>query len=263
VNDARFNSWIQSFAGYRLYISRPRIQHWLNQFTALDNDLAARLLDAVEFYRHDMLETAYSTVLRKLPGWSKNARQRSGRWRFVPFTIHPGESGDRMLSVFRTATGLNTGRYDDLFVYKADLFKQNLGPKDTVVFVDDFTGTGQQAITAWKTSLAELLPGGPRTYLLLVAAVQEAMTKISTDTPLQVRASRHLGDADDLFSNGCAHFSTVEKDRVLHYCQQANPNQPKGFGDCGVLIVMAHRCPNDSLPILHSTKGAFKGLFPR
>jgi hypothetical protein len=30
-----------------------------------------------------------------------------------------------------------------------------------------------------------------------------------------------------------------------------------------VLLVMAHRCPNNSLPILYARRPPFRGLFPR
>jgi hypothetical protein len=263
LDEARFAAWLESFAGYRSHISRTKIENWIAQFTAADNDLAARVLDAVEFYRPDKLENAYSSILGKLPGWSRVANEREGRWRFVPFTMRPGESGDMMLSVFRTANKLNTKPFDELFVYKADLLKEDLGPGDTVVFVDDFAGSGDQAVTAWDESLEELLPGKPKTFLILVSAIQDAITRIATDTPLKVHAYRHLRASDNFFANACSHFSRFEKQRVLHYCERANADHPRGYGSCGLLIVMAHRCPNNSLPILHSKRPTFRGLFPR
>jgi hypothetical protein len=44
-----------------------------------------------------------------------------------------------MLAAFRVANQLTAKRHDELFIYKADLMKEQLGPEDTVVFVDDFT----------------------------------------------------------------------------------------------------------------------------
>src|SRR5207245_1228910 len=81
------------------------------------------------------------------------------------------ESSDRMLHTFRAANGLNAERFDNLFIHKSELLRQNLGAADTVVFVDDFAGTGEQAVTAWKESLGELLPGRPRIFLVLAVAI--------------------------------------------------------------------------------------------
>lgn len=260
---ARMDAWLEAFAGYRVHVSRARIQTWLAQFHADHHDLAARILDAVEFYREDQVLHAYRSVFGRLPGWSKKASERQGRWRFVAFSSHSGESGDRMLHAFRLATGLAGERFDDLFIYRSDLPRQNLTADDTVVFVDDFAGTGTQAVTAWNEVFGELLPGRPHMFLVLAAAIHEAILHITNETPLKVRTFRRLRTHDNLFAAQCTRFSTGEKARTLEYCNIADAVSPRGFGGCGTLIVLAHRCPNNSLPILHSKNAAFRGLFPR
>ncbi len=168
-----------------------------------------------------------------------------------------------MLGTFRRANTLTPARFDELFVYKADLLKEKLEPEDTVVFVDDFAGTGDQAINAWKESLAELLPGQPRSFLVLAVAVQRALQRIAEETPLTVRTFRHLRARHDFFAGECTYFSLAEKRTALSYCRRADASNPQGYGRCGVLVVMAHRCPNNSVPILHARGAAFRGLFPR
>ncbi len=263
LDTERFNGWVERFSGYHSHVSRARIERWLAQFTDGDRDVAARVLDAVEFYRPDQLVQAYRSILGSLPGWSRSASQRQGRWRFVAFSTRPGESGDSMLATFRRANDLTQTRFDELFVYKADLLKENLGPDDTIVFVDDFAGTGDQAINAWKESLGELLPRQPRAFLVLVVAVEGARRRIADQTPLTVRTFRHLRERHNLFANECTYFSIAEKRTVLSYCRLADKSNPHGYGHCGVLVVMAHRCPNNSLPVLHARGAAFRGLFPR
>jgi hypothetical protein len=253
---------MERFSGYRVHVSRPRIHQWLNQFEN-DRDLGARILDAVEFYREDELAHAYSTVFGNLPGWSKKASERHGRWRFVAFSTRAGESGGRMLHTFRAAVGLSAARYDDLFAHPSDLLREKLTPDDTVVFVDDFAGTGNQAVTAWNNALGELLPGRPHMFLILAIALRGAITHITDHTPIKVRAFRHLQERDNLFAAECVHFNGPEKARALHYCTLADAANPRGYGACGVLLVLAHRCPNNSLPILHSNRPEFRGLFPR
>lgn len=263
VDAARINGWLERFAGYRVHVSRARVEQWLDQFNEDHRNLAARILDAVEFHREDQLAHAYRSVLGKLPGWSKKASDREGRWRFVAFSTRAGESGDRMLHTFRTATGLSAARFDDLFIHRSDLLRENLSADDTVVFVDDFAGTGNQAVTAWNESLGELLPGRPRTFLALVVAIHEAIAQITSHTPLKVRVFRHLRGHDNFFAPQCTHFNRTEKARTLDYCNVADQASPRGYGACGVLLVLAHRCPNNALPILHSNRPAFSGLFPR
>ena len=257
VDERRFAGWLERFGGYRVQVTRARIEQWLKQFAAGERDLAARILDAVEFYRPDQLSNAYRSILGALPGWSRSAAQRQGRWRFVAFGIHSGESGDAMLTTFRIANGLGGAPFNELFIHKADLLGENLGPGDTVVFVDDFAGTGDQVIGAWTESLGELLPGGPRAFLILVAAVEDARRRIARETPLTVRPFRHLRARDNFFAGECTHFRRAEKERILAYCQRADSTNPQGYGQCGLLLVMAHRCPNNSLPILHARGRSF------
>ncbi|MGH2361406.1 MAG: phosphoribosyltransferase-like protein [bacterium] len=263
LDGERFAGWVERFSGYHSHVSAAEIERWLGQFTADRRDLAARILDAVEFYRPDQLAAAYRSILGALPGWSRNASQRQGHWRFIAFSIRSGESGDNMLAIFRRANNLTGTHFNALFAYKADLLRDNLGPEDTVIFVDDFAGTGDQAINAWNESLGELLPRRPRVFLVLVVAVQQALRRIANETPLRVRTFRHLRERHNFFANECVCFSPAEKRTALSYCRRADQSNPQGYGGCGLLLVMAHGCPNNSLPILHARSRDFRGLFPR
>lgn len=263
VDATRIDGWLERFGGYRVHVSQPGVQQWLGQFHNDHRDLAARILDAVEFFREDHLTNAYQSVFGRLPGWSKRVSERQGRWRFVAFSRHAGESGDRMLHTFRTATGLSAARFNDLFIHRSDLLREQLAVDDTVVFVDDFAGTGDQAVTAWNESLGELLPGRPRIFLVLAVAIAEAVQQIRNQTPMVVKTFRRFRAHDNFFAAACIHFNGAEKASVLGYCNAADQANPRGYGGCGVLLVFAHRCPNNSLPILHANKPTFRGLFPR
>jgi hypothetical protein len=72
-----------------------------------------------------------------------------------------------------------------------------------------------------------------------------------------------LGGQDNTFSPACIHFSDDEKEAVFRYCKRANRQEPKGFCDCGLLIVFSHRCPSNSVPALHAANDRWQGLFPR
>ena len=263
IDATRMDGWLERFAGYRVRVSRARVTRWLEQFQNQDRDVAARVLDVVEFFREDQLADAYRAVFGRLSGWSRKAAERQGRWRFVAFSRHAGESGDRMLHSFRTATGLAAARFADLFIHRSALLREQLTADDTVVFVDDFAGTGNQAVVAWNESLGELLPGRPRIFLVLVGAIDAAIQQISAQTPISVRAFRRFRARDNFFHIECTYFSGGEKASVLQYCRVADAANPRGYGACGVLVVFAHGCPNNSLPILHASRPAFRGLFPR
>ncbi|MBI2059380.1 MAG: hypothetical protein HYT87_06365 [Nitrospirae bacterium] len=263
VDAGRMRSWLDRFDGYRIAVTDQRISAWLQRFRRDDTDLGARLLDAVMFLRSEDMEEALRKLVDHLPGWDKSHARREGKWRFLAFSISAGESGDTMLHKSRTALGLTGGRYDQLFIHKADLLKEELGCDDSVVFFDDFAGTGRQACRAWHETLAELLPGSPRAYLVLVAAGERAVDRIAQETGLKVVTKHVLGVGDDIFSGECEHFSRTEKERLVEYGKIAARKMPRGYGDCGFVIVLAHKTPNNSIPILHANHGHWRGLFPR
>lgn len=266
LDPRRFRSWLNRFRGYRIEVSQDRIEEWLRCFRKGDEndmDLGARVLDALFFLKPEDLENSLRNTVNRLPGWHKRKARRQGRWRFLAFSISAGESGDMMISKARTALGLTSSKHNELFIHKSELFKDNLTADDSVAFFDDFAGTGQQACNAWRETIAELLPGNPKTYLILVAAGRKAVSRIEQETSLRVRARHLLGPSDNIFSGECLHFTQPEKDTLLDYCKIAGPRWPRGYGDCGFVIVLTHRTPNNSIPVLYANHRRWKGLFPR
>lgn len=270
IDHGRIQAWLDRFDGYRVTVTDFRVRNWLANFREDDRDLGARVLDAVTFLKSEDMEAALRDLVSCLPGWHMSKAHRRGKWRFVAFSISAGESGDLLLHRSRTALGLEGRQFDELFIHKANLLSERLEADDSVVFFDDFAGTGEQACRAWRgdsvtrvTGLAELLPGNPKTYLVLIAAGQRAITRIAQETELNVRAKHMLGSADDIFSRDCEHFTEPEKESLLTYCERADRRIPRGYGNCGFVVVLAHKTPNNSIPVLHASHERWTGLFPR
>jgi hypothetical protein len=275
IDAKRYQRWISHFGSYRAGIINITIQSWLNQFDAVDQDLAARVLDAVEFYGQSQVHAAYRQALAALDGWHISASKRKGRWRFAAMSGSAGESGDAMLYQFRIANGLDAKHLNELFVSRSDLFRQpllpdddpqKLGRDDVVVFLDDFSGSGTQVCDAWnspETSFGALLAGVGKIYLIVVAASKAARKRISDETSICLMPAHQLREGDNVFSDHCKHFTKAERVKLFHYCEIADKKSPKGFGDCGFVVVFQHRSPNNSIPILHADHSRWTGLFPR
>ena len=275
IDARRYKRWISLFGSYRAGVINATIQSWLDQFEEKDQDLAARVLDTVEFYGQSQIHAAYQQALAALPGWHKSASKRKGLWRFAAMSTSAGESGDAMLYHFRIANGLDAKGLDGLFVLRSDLFRQpmlpdddpnKLGADDVVVLLDDFSGTGTQVCKAWNdpaTSFGALLAGVGKVYLILVAASKTARKRILAETSISPFPAHELREGDNIFSIQCPHFSKADRVKLLRYGEIANKKQPMGFGDCGFVIVFQHRTPNNSIPILHADHRHWTGLFPR
>jgi hypothetical protein len=262
VDGQRIRAWVDDFAGYRYPVTEGRVERWLTQFDGAHHDVAARVLDAVDFIGQDQIAAIFRRILAMLPGWSRNRRKRRGTWRFAPFSGSTGESGDSMLHCFRVANDLDSRMHDNLFIHRSEIVAARLTPADTLVLVDDFSGTGQQACGSWEM-FQELLGGGPRVYLLLVSAAVDALHQIKSRTGLRAVCGHQLTDEDNIFHACCTHFNATEKDALLAYCQRADPSHPRGHGNCGFLVVFAHRCPNNTIPVLNVTSAQWEGLFRR
>jgi hypothetical protein len=206
---------------------------------------------------------AFRAMLAGLPGWNANANTRIGKWRFVPFSSSAGESADSMTQKFRHANNLCGRIHNDLFIYRSDLLRENLGADDTVVLIDDFVGTGDQVCDAWNEQFGELLTEVGNVHLIVIAACDDGVNRIREDIDLAVVSHYPLRGCDNIFATTCKHFTPQEKQTLLKYCEIAGPGEPKGKGDCGLVVVFAHTCPNNSIPILHSQLEAWEGLFRR
>ena len=266
IDAKRYKRWVSQYGSYRTQVSDLTIQNWLSQFDSVDQDLAGRILDSVEYYGQAQIHAAYRQALTALDGWDPSHIRRRGKWRFAAMSGSAGESGDAMLYQFRIANNLDSRPLNELLVSRSDLFRMSKSPNDVVVLLDDFTGTGRQVCDAWndpETSFGSLLAGVGKVYLIVVAASKAAQIRISAETDISLMPAHRLNDADNVFSDHCKHFSKADRAKLVHYGKIANKKHPKGFDDCGFVVVFQHRTPNNSIPILHADHSKWTGIFPR
>lgn len=168
-----------------------------------------------------------------------------------------------MLHQFRLANNLDHKNNDKMFVHRSQLIGEQLGAEDTVVLIDDLTATGDQVCEVWTEHFAELVAGIGRVFLMVVVAGRGARKRIKDKTDLRLIPTKELDHRDSLFLDDCNYFTGAEKDRLLEYARIANYKLPKGRGECGYLLVFQHRCPNNSVAILHESHPKWEGLFLR
>jgi hypothetical protein len=165
-----------------------------------------------------------------------------------------------MLHQFRLANNLDHRRHNEMFIHRSELISQRLAGEDTVVLLDDLTSTGEQVCNAWNEHFNELVAGVGQIFLMVVVAGKEARKRILQETDLRLVAGNVLDDSDNLFSPHCSCFTKTEKSTLLEYAEIADRQQPKGYGDCGLLLVFQHRCPNNTVPFLHRNSRKWTGL---
>lgn len=261
IDQQRIADWINRFRFYRASPNEHEITTWLDRFHINDRDLAARILDCTEVIGEPTIQIGYRQILSGLSGWHREKSQRDGNWVFAGFG-GPSESGLSMLRIFREANNLNAKQFDNLFCTALDIPSRKLTAQDTIIIIDDFAGTGKQICDRWPT-LYELIASDARAYLVLTAATEAAIQKITEETSLEIKVQFKVQRNENVFSAQCRRFSTPDRRALRDYCKIADAKNPEGFGKCGLLYVLSHKTPNNSIPILHSNHKRWKGLFPR
>jgi hypothetical protein len=263
IDAQRRRRWTGNFSTYRHQISEQSLGDWIEQFASEHRDVAARLLDAVDFYSVDRISGAFITALAALPGWHRDKQNRTGKWRFAGLSRSAGESADAMMHRFRVANRLDGNNFNELFIHPSQILLEELGADDTLVLIDDFVGTGDSVCLAWKESFAELVSDIGKVYLVVVAAIVDGRARVGTETSITCVPGQELSNGDNFFAAQCSEFTNAEKVAILKYCKRAHKKEPKGYKDCGLVVTFQHRCPNNTLPIFHVENNRWTGLFPR
>lgn len=261
IDAERLLEWERRFKYYRAPPGEQEIMAWLNRFSAEDRDVGARVLDCVEVISEAAIQEGYKRALETIDGWHKREADREGRWVFTGFG-RPGESGLSMLRVFREANGLTARIHDSLFRHTTEIPSLKLSAEDTIVVVDDFAGTGKQICSRWPT-LQELIASDARCYLVLTAATTIAVKRIKDETGVEVIVKLEISKSENVFADTAHRFDENEKTALLKYCTRVDAQHPRGYGECGLLYVLSHKTPNNSIPILHVNHDSWVGLFPR
>jgi hypothetical protein len=167
-----------------------------------------------------------------------------------------------MLRMFREANGLTADKWQSYFISVRELPRLNLSAFDTVVFIDDFAGTGEQMTKYWPI-MQELVASEASCYLVLTAITSEAEQRIAKKTELKLRSRLVLNESHNIFSDASNLLSTDEKVTLKALGKLAWPDNPIGYGNCGLTLVLSHKTPNNTIPVLHANHRRWVGPFPR
>lgn len=192
---------------------------------------------------------------------------------------NPSESGTHLLYYFRQENAL----HPNLFVHSHDLFDGTpSAPRiakgiQRIVFLDDFCGSGSQAIRYSKRLLPRLREAKKKLHLSYfpLFATMHGLAKVREHKQFdQVETLCELDDSFKAVSPGSRYFrdcpADIDAAFALKICQHygglLDSNNPLGFGGCQLLLGFSHNIPNNSLPIFWhpgSSTLAWSPVFPR
>ena len=275
-------------------LDRDRINLWLDNFTGktaaqeTERDYALLLLSNVMYFGERELRELLHALFRDHYRYRviQEIRQRLNgttsvsaiheeydtilmRTRFLPMG-NPSESGTHLLYWFRQENQLPSG----LFVHPHALSDRSLAEPEArladsniqrLVFLDDFCGSGAQAIEIAQSLLPlirRLAQNSGVTldisYLVLFAnatAIRRVRRRTSFNS---VQTVFELDGSYKAFSKTARQFADFSGTEVretarrlaLAYGRRLLPESPLGFGNGQLLLAFHHNTPDNSLPIL-------------
>jgi hypothetical protein len=177
---------------------------------------------------------------------------------------NPSESGTHLLYYFRQENLLEK----DLFINSNEIFSCNAETKTVLaipdlkryVFVDDFCGSGSQAVRYLKkvVKLVKELNEGIEVFYFVLFANELALEFIQNETELnKCDAVFKLDDTYKCFGENSRYISDEKmididftREMAKSYGDKIQPENPLGFGDNELLLGFFHNTPNNTLPII-------------
>jgi len=242
--------------------TQEEIESWLLMFEDDERDVAIKLLSNTKYYSQTDINRLYGILHRK---FIRAVGQQSLKHIWFFGIGGAAKSGQMTLYYYKAVNGLSESHFQDLRVLSASATKGI----QTLAFVDDFIGTGNQVITFWDEELRDQHGiEKAKLYCLVLLAFQSAIEHIQARTPFTVICAELLDERDRVFSPQCTIFSDEEERRraeriCRRYGEVLCPEFPLGYDDSQALVAFEYQTPNNSLPILWSDKKGWIPIFRR
>lgn len=244
-------------------VDQGRILRWLRQFEPNDYEVMLKLLECVQYFDQGRVRSSLKQVHQMVR--TELADLGTIGFKDVHFVGlgGPAESGESIARHYRFASQLGAGRFKldrDLpkLQYEADSRDATM----TLVFLDDFIGSGLQATRAWENQVSQLVTSKHRMYLGVIMAHPDGVDKVQSETPFRVITAHTVEDRNLL--DKAPQFTAGEKKRILKYCHEIG-NSPRGFEGLCALVSFFYGSPNNCPSALRGNRGQkkWKGILPR
>lgn len=238
-------------------MSPGRIVKWLDQFEGDDDvALAVEVIQAAYYLNG----TNIRTMTQQLYGLtvSELARRGLGRAAFIAV----GSLGAGSGTVARVLRDAIRGTVHSL-VSMLELAALSPGDFDAVVFIDDFSGTGDTLEKWWENVETLVRPINAEVFVGLLVLNGAASARIRSFA--EIVAVEELDESKNVLSAESPKFSSAQKKILLKYCRKTGCGKKveAGYGSCALLLAFKHGCPNNSLPILWMKSETWRPLFNR
>jgi len=266
-------------------------RRWLNNFLPEEKEHARHLLNAFIYFSQPLMDqlllSTFQSISRFLrdPGESFLATQQ--KWReFCDGIIvtcvrgevpNPTDSGYMFLRMARQILGIDEGR---IMEPKNAITALAQHTTSTVIFFDDFVGSGEQFIQTWKHRenipglgsisfelLASVMRGASFIYCPLICT-EHGRQRISASCPsVRLHPAHLLTTEYNAFSADCVFWPSNLQASVENFLKcasdRAGITEWKGFHELGLTIAFEHSVPDATLPIFYWQQNGWYPLIQR
>lgn len=271
-------------------ITADHIRAWYQQVDSQqDQRLLFKILQNLQFLGdeevRDRVKNLHSQIRNELPEFVQRKRRDRRNDVWITYLDGEGKSGQSYASKYADVNKISAKSIisPSIFEEKANELVSKTGKPAVLLILDDIIGTGG----SMTTNLREFVQNNLDILKSLNVPITIMSLVSTTDGDEQLRAGFEEWDWLDIdckafefltdqylaFADGLGIWRNQnEKDRaaalVKDLGSQIYSKSPLGFGNQGLMLVFPENCPNNSIPILHSTgKGKsdskWKPLFAR
>jgi broad specificity phosphatase PhoE len=254
-------------ADFEAKLTFDEVINWVLQFAEKDQTLAIKLFLSLKYFNFGEVTRLCKALYAYIP-----ETVRTDHVKFVGLGT-AADSGGMLMYHYRVNNNIPESSFTtvDGLREQLSLGYASQDKLQRLIFLDDFIGTGGQAIELLSRELKEILVKGNFQYVGLHALVgfAESVKRIKKETGVDVLVAHTLTDKDKVFHEASDmltddYFDRQNmKDTMTDYGHHLYPIGPLGYGGTQALIAFFYNTPNNTLPVIWARSDRWMPLLPR
>lgn len=237
------------------------MKKWSAQFGRENQQLVLKILKNIKYYSgatmRQMVEALVQSVCTHLQLGDRS------KILFVPIG-EPYEASAIVARALRSSRGI---RPHQIKYQTALAVVPRIPDIRAIVLLDVFSGTGSHISDWWTNMETLLLPWEHKsvTLILGILAMNYKAAKALKSIPADKLHVSYLDIRHNVLSKKSKAFLPSEKELIRKFCKKTKCSREYlyGKGECALLVVFKHGCPNNSLPILWHESDRWRNIFLR